>query len=270
MVAIASSGILSGLFGIGGGIIYVPLVNGIIPLLFPNIDQSMLIANNTSLASIVGLNLITLWLRRAHIEWTCSETIKRFIVLSIGSTTGAWYIRQVPNSDLHNAFCLFLLILAIFYFTHGRRLQMMPDRSKTPLSPGLTFIKSHWFLFLLPMSAIVSLLGIGGAIILFPLLLRLGYTKQQAATNASLASCLVAAIACCSAWLHPSHTTGSPYFIGDIWWPFVAVVIVASNFFVRIGIRLNHKQPEHRLYKLLSGLLLLISGLHMLPIIVSA
>jgi uncharacterized membrane protein YfcA len=264
-IAIAISGILSGLFGIGGGIVYVPLANWILGIYFPDLDNPMLIANNTSLASIVGLNLVTIWLRRSHIEWTYKEALQRMIVIGIGAFSGAWCIRNIPNHIMHDLFSTFLILLALGYFIHSFQLQDIQRYTSDTLSPAWAFLHKHLLLFLPIISCVVSILGIGGAVFLFPLLLRLGYTKKQAATNATLASFMVASFACAAAWVHPPHVSHNPYFFGDILWPFIIPVVALSSLFIRIGIRLNHKHPQCTLYRILSGVLLVIGALHMIP-----
>ena len=264
IIGIAVSGVLSGLFGIGGGIIYVPLTSWVLSIYFPDIDQPMVIANNTSLACIIGLNIITLRLRHAHMEWSYSELIQRFIVISIGAFCGAWFVRHIPNSLMHNLFSMFLILLAIGYFSHSFRLHKVVRHTTNTLSPFWAFLHKYLLFFLPIISCVVSILGIGGAILLFPLLLRLGYTKQQAATNATLASFMVALMACAAAWLHPFHIANNPYFFGDILWPFIIPVIMISSLFIQIGIKLNHQQPEYNLYRILSGILLIIGSLHLL------
>lgn len=261
-LAIACSGILSGLFGIGGGIFYVPLVNWILSVFYPDIDQPMIIANNTSLASIVGLNLMTLWLRRTHIELTNTEILQRLAVISLGAVTGAWCVRYIPNNWMHNLFSIFLTLLALGYFLYSFRLQNTTQHTTDALSSPWAFLHRYLLCFLPVISCMASILGIGGAIFLFPLLLRLGYSKQQAAANATLGSFMIASMACVAAWLHPFHVNTSLYFFGDILWPFIIPVILVSSFFIRLGIQLNHQQPQYRLYRLLSGILLLVGTLH--------
>jgi uncharacterized membrane protein YfcA len=105
------SGILAGLFGIGGGVIMVIGLVSVMRLPLP-------IATGTSLAAMllpVGLFGALEYQRRGEVE------LRAALLLAAGLTVGAWFgarlAHQVPSATVQRAFAIFLLLMAIRMWT---------------------------------------------------------------------------------------------------------------------------------------------------------
>ena len=101
------AGILSGLFGIGGGIVIVPAL-----LFFAKMPPHM--ATGTSLGALllpVGLlGALTYW-RAGNMDWRASMLIASG--LFFGALGGALLAHQLPAATLRKVFAVFLVLVAV-------------------------------------------------------------------------------------------------------------------------------------------------------------
>jgi hypothetical protein len=100
------AGILSGLFGIGGGVIMVIGMVSLMKLPFPT-------ATGTSLAAMllpVGALGALEYYRRGHVD------VRAALLLAVGLTLGAWVgarlAQQAAPATVQRLFAVFLLIIA--------------------------------------------------------------------------------------------------------------------------------------------------------------
>ena len=102
-------GIISGLFGVGGGLIFVPLL-----ILLKNLDPH--VAVGTSLAVVVPTAMMGVFAhgRAGMIDW------KAFLLISAFAILGAWIGSQVSlrldTGLLRKLLGLFLVVLAVKMF----------------------------------------------------------------------------------------------------------------------------------------------------------
>ena len=108
------------------------------------------------------------------------------------------------------------------------------------------------------------MLGIGGAIFLFPLHLRAGYSKERAAAMSTLSTIGLAGITIAWTLTQPIPDLHSRLFIGDVFWPLACAVILIAPFFVQIGLRIHTKHNKSTLNRMLGCLLLVVSVLQFL------
>lgn len=246
------TGVFSGMFGIGGGIFFVPITNIILKQYYPELNQSMLIANNTSLACIIFSSMTALWLRKHDIEWSKKDLLTRVITLVPGSFLGGWVVRAIENKTLNLIFGFSLITLAIYYFF----------RKEENTHENKLFLNKILPITFMPVSFTASLLGMSGAIFLFPLQLKAGYSKYKSAAKCSISTLIISTAATSWIFIDPIPEIPSPYFIGDIFWPMIITSILITPLTIKIGININKKLDEKKLLKTLSLLLLAISFIH--------
>lgn len=107
-------GLLAGLFGVGGGIILIPLL-----IFFYKMPQHT--ANGTSLVALllpVGIFAVLEYYKAGKIG---GEHIKAGLIIAIGMSVGAYLSAHVavglPQDTLRKAFSLFLIAVAVkFWF----------------------------------------------------------------------------------------------------------------------------------------------------------
>src|SRR5262249_23752750 len=100
-----AAGALSGLFGVGGGVLFVPTLTFVLGL-------SQLHAEATSLAAVIPVVLAGVWRQRAYgnLRWRPARTIGIASVVGVGA--GVALARSLPETDLQRLFGLLLLAVA--------------------------------------------------------------------------------------------------------------------------------------------------------------
>ena len=165
------AGLLSGMFGLGGGIIIVP------GLMFAlRMDQRL--AHGTSLAGVLPISMasiITYW-AHGHIDWWVT------LWLTIGSVGGALIgarlLAVVPKRVLT---MLFVAVLAIA----GIRMFFEIDTTGTTLldaGSAIALVVIGFFV-----GALAGMLGIGGGLITVPIMIVLFHVSPAVAKGTALA-----------------------------------------------------------------------------------
>ena len=145
------AGLLAGLFGIGGGLVIVPML--VFCLTWQQIPQEyvMHLALGTSMASIIFTSVSSFWAhhKRNAVQWIVVRRIAPGILL--GTFLGTCVAARLSNNFLKVFFVLFLYYVAV---------QMLIDRKPKPSRdlPG----QLGMFGVGNVIGAVSSLVGIGG------------------------------------------------------------------------------------------------------------
>jgi uncharacterized protein len=109
-----ASGVCSGLFGVGGGVVMVPAM-----VLLLGFDMKK--AVGTSLAVIIPTALVSSFkhYKNGNIDWAMTLSLAPWAVLS--GYVGAWLTRHVQSDSLKRAFGVFLVLVGL-YIVFGDRL----------------------------------------------------------------------------------------------------------------------------------------------------
>lgn len=102
-----AAGILSGLLGVGGGLVIVPAL-----VLFVGVSQHR--ANATSLAAIVPISLVAAVLFDGARSVDVGVGIPLAVGAVVGVTVGAAAMAHVREARLRQAFGVFILAVAVF------------------------------------------------------------------------------------------------------------------------------------------------------------
>ncbi len=126
LIAIAlgfSAGVLSGMFGVGGGLLFVPTL--VIVL-----DLPQLSAQATSLAAMIPVVVVGA-LRQykyGNVRWRAAVIVG--LASAIGVAGGAALADSLPEEVLRKLFaCLLLIVAAQLLWTRGRREREAPDET---------------------------------------------------------------------------------------------------------------------------------------------
>jgi uncharacterized membrane protein YfcA len=248
----ALSGLLAGLFGIGGGVIIVPALvllfteTGIAPHWIAHL------AVGTSLAAIVGTGAASALAhhRRRAVRWDLVARLAPGMVLGAGG--GALLASGLPQVWMTRAFALFLGLVGLRMLFPRRRVEgrVLPG----PL--GIALAGSG-------IGALSALVGIGGGTLTVPFLNDRGIGIREA-VGTSAACGLPIALAGTLGFILvgwgradlPSAATGFVY------WPAVAAILLTSIPTAPLGARLAHRLPVESLRRAF-GILLLIVALRL-------
>lgn len=170
MVGIAA-GLLSGIFGVGGGILVVPGLT-----IIARMDQRL--AHGTSLAAILPISLaslITYW-GHQHVDWPFALWLSCGAI--VGSIIGTRLLAVISKRMLGIIFASVLIISAIrlFIATQGY------GRDEIHISMVLALIAIG-----LATGALAGLLGVGGGVVMVPAMIVLFGLPSVVAKGTSIA-----------------------------------------------------------------------------------
>jgi uncharacterized membrane protein YfcA len=218
----AALGFLGGLFGIGGGIIVIPLL-----VLGFGLDQA--VAQGTALVMMVP-NLLIAWWRYNQRHPVALKTALQIGVLACTTT---WLVAhlatRLPSDLMRTVFALFLLIVAL------RMLRQAP-------ASGATKAAKPRDLRYMPLVGVLGgssmgLLGVGGGLVATPVLT--GWFGQRQTVAQSLSLALVAPSSIIALMTYSSaHRVD---------WALGLPLAAGGLFTVSAGVALAHRLPERRM-----------------------
>ncbi len=236
------TGIMSGLLGIGGGVIMVPALVAIFDSHHYGGNYLMQLATGTSLSAMIITTLMTTWANQKHgtVRWSMLSLLIPGTVM--GALIGVWVAKDVDTQVLQIIFAIFAVLLG-FNLILGSKATTV--KKPVSLHPIFTFICA------MLIGILAGLLGIGGGILLIPFLLWFGFSmKESSATSAacafmtSLAGAIMAVIA---GW----HIQGLPsHSVGFVYWPVALGLGIASMISAPLGVKLAHRLPVHTIKRL--------------------
>lgn len=227
----AALGFFGGLFGIGGGIIAIPLL-----VLAFGMDQAL--AQGTSLAMMVPILAVGLWRysRKRPIPWKRAGLIG--LLASVTTYAVALFATHLDSEVLRCVFGAFLLVLA---------LQMLLAQRVHSPHDAQGLLSDRW----MPMVGVAAgtsmgLLGVGGGLVATPLLTGLFGLRQALAQSVSMAlvtPCAVVALA--------------TYSYGDcVDWSMGLPLAIGGLLTVSAGVSAAHKLPERQMRVLFAVMLI--------------
>lgn len=183
------TGLAGGLFGVGGGLVLVPILTG-----FYRLTQHQ--AHGTSLAviSATAITAIAVYGSHQNIAWTTAAMIALGSVVT--ARLGARWAARITAANLRRAFAVFMALVAI------RLLWQTPAVSAAGALPGVTGFVAALALGL-GAGLLAGIMGVGGGIVVVPVLTLVFGLSQQAAQGTSLAVMVVTAPS--AAFEHSRH-----------------------------------------------------------------
>jgi uncharacterized membrane protein YfcA len=244
------AGLLSGLFGIGGGVVVVPFLawrfsdEGFAP------DRTMVMAVATSLATIAMTSVSAVYAhhRLGSVEW---PTVARLSPgLLAGSALGGVLAAHMPAAWFKLAFAVFLLFVAW-------RMLAGTKGEEGGRRPGLWLLAAAG----LTIGVASAILGIGGGTLSVPFLAKCRFSMRQAVAISSACGFPIALAGSASyialGWnAHPLP----PGSLGYIYLPAFFALAFGSVAFAPLGAKLAHRLPTRKLKRIFGWVLVAIGG----------
>ncbi|MDB5956611.1 MAG: hypothetical protein JWP60_3219 [Ramlibacter sp.] len=249
-----AAGMLSGLLGIGGAMVLVPVLTFVLTHQGVQPEYVVKMAVATSLATIVftSLSSVRAHARRGAVRWDIVRVLAPGIVL--GSVGGAQLAVALPARMLG-------ILFAVFITFSGTQmlLDRRPDPSRT--IPGTLGM----FAVGIVIGVLSALVGAGGAFVSVPFMTWCNVKIHDAVgTSAALGFPIALAASAGYAWAGrnlPQMPAGS---LGYVYLPGLAVIALASMTLAPLGARIAHGMDIRPLKRIFAFVLYCIAAYFLL------
>ena len=237
----ALAGVLAGLFGVGGGLVIVPVLvfsftaQGVAPEVLTHL------AVGTSLATIVftSINSVLAHHQKGAVRWPLVGWMTLGILAGagLGSLTAA----ALQGPVLQKIIGVFAILMAV-----QMGLDLRPKAAgSVPGKPGLT--------------GAGAVIGLGGGALSVPSLSGGGVPLRQAVARSAACGVPIAVAGAASFMVVGWHEAALPeWSLGFVYLPAMVGIALTSMFFARLGARLAHRLSPKVLRRLFALLLLTV------------
>lgn len=254
VVAGIAAGLIAGLLGVGGGIVLVPVLFYLFTLLDIDSAVRMHLAVGTSLSTIIATAYSS---SRAHyLKGSIDITLLKSWgpSLFIGAIIGIIIFSQIDSEHLSLVFAIITLLIAIYMLTKPKQNEeLAPSFPKGPLR----------HIYGLVVSALSSIMGIGGGTLSVPLLTIYHYPIRKAVGTAAAIGLIIAIPGTVGAFVSGIGVEGLPPFsFGYVNILAFLILIPITWYFAPKGARLAHAIPP-KVLRLLFAVFLIFNSANM-------
>ncbi|MDT8406513.1 MAG: sulfite exporter TauE/SafE family protein [Methylococcales bacterium] len=246
------SGLLAGLFGLGGGVVLVPMLLVWLRVTGWPEDSIMVSAVATSLASIV---FTSAWAVRKHhlrgaVIWSFVRRLA--VMIGLGTLLGATFARSMPASALKILFAFYLLVVGLRMI---RRVTVSSGAQQAgPVTDAINA---------LIIGALSAMLGIGGGTLTVPYLLKRGLVMTQAVATASALGFPIAVFGSLGYLFWGWRDYQSPgYFMAET---VLLGILLGSALATPLAVALAHRLQAERLRQAFAVVMLLVAAKLLIP-----
>ncbi len=253
----AATGLLSGLLGVGGGVIIVPAFFWVFYTIHLPLTFAMHFAIAGSLAVMALTSLVAAFFHyhRGNVELSLIKKLLPGMVL--GVLLGSNLAAMAKTSLLELLFGILLLVIAFRLFFVR---QKIAQEGQVIHLPGWLTLS----LIMVVVGLCAGLLGVGGGVLIIPVLTAFGISMHKAAGVSASLIVPVALIGALNFMLlgvrdhvHFMHSTGYLY------WPAILLTVIGGAIFAPLGTALGARF-HHEVLKKIYAVLLFLIGLHFL------
>jgi len=246
----AVAGLLAGMFGIGGGMIIVPVLALLLEAQGQPREHVLHLAVGTAMATILftGLSSARAHAARGGVRWEITRRITPGILF--GGVLGAVVANRLSTRTLAIYFTAFVLLMAV-----NIALDRKPKPSRQP--PGA----AGMFAAGTAIGGLSSLVAIGGTVMTVPFMIYCNVPLIQAVGTAAAIGVPIAVGGTIGYLFTGWNASGlPPWSLGYVYLPALAGVTIASVATAPLGASLAHRVPGKMLKRLFAGLLFLLAA----------
>ncbi|QIM64329.1 sulfite exporter TauE/SafE family protein [Frederiksenia canicola] len=243
-------GFLAGLFGIGGGLIIVPVLVYLFPLVgIPN-EYLMSMALGTSFSTIVvtAFSAAHRHHKNGNVDWQVSKYFIPALMISV--FIAGFAVTSVPKEQMSKIFAVIVLFLA------GKMLFSLKKKASQvkPITPQSTIIAGSII------GVISSMAGIAGGGLIVPYLDGRGIEMKRAIGTSSFCGALLGVSATFSFIFNGWNMPNLPeYSLGYVYLPALLGITLTSFFTSKLGANAANVLPVPVLKKAFAVLLVCIA-----------
>lgn len=248
----AVAGFLSGLLGVGGGIIFVPSLYFCLRAIGLDESHAMHVAVGTSLALIcvTGATSAFAHWRRGSVD---TESLKKWVLPMIASAIGgSLFAGLVPSGILRVIFACITMVIAVYMFVAGA-----PKASSFCLVVPVRVQKA----VMATIALVSSLIGVGGAVMSVPFMNLMGYPMQRAAGTGAALGLIIALPGSVTYMITGLFHLDElpPYSLGYVNLLGLALIVPSSVLMAPLGVQASHSLPRDMLKRVFAVVLLIVS-----------
>lgn len=243
------AGLLGGMFGIGGGIIFVPFQILIYNMVGVPLYMQMKLAVGTSLLTTACTTFASAHAHAKHkvVKW---ELIYKIAVgVIFGALLGSFFGRMIPGKALEVIFGAVLCTLSVYLFFFVK--QVEHETGRVP-----NFVVFN--LVGLGIGTISAMLGVSGGFMTVPILIFFHISIRHAIGTGSAIGFLLSSVGAIGYLFPDLEQATYKYAVGYLYIPAFVPLAVGSILSARWGVALAHKIPMATLKKVLAVVLFII------------
>ena len=245
----AFAGLLAGLFGIGGGMVIVPVLVITFEILgFSNeVLTHMAVATSLATIAFTSISSVHTHNQKGVVDWSLAWGLSAGILF--GAALGVFTADALSGAGLQIVIGLSALMVAS---QMGLGLKPKPSRSL----PGKAGLASAGGVI----GWASSLFGIGGGSLTVPFLTWCNHPMQRSVATAAACGFPIALVGASVNMLVGYGNSELPeYSLGYVYLPAFAGIVLASVPFARVGAKLAHKLSAEKLKKLFAIMLVFVA-----------
>ncbi|MFV2054967.1 MAG: sulfite exporter TauE/SafE family protein [Thiohalomonadales bacterium] len=243
------AGLLAGLLGIGGGIVIVPALSFLLQI---TPDYVMHVAVGTSLAIVAVTATSSAWAhsRKGTVKWPVIYRLTGGLI--VGTLIGVLLVNQLSSDNLRVFFAVFELLVAI-------HIAIGVQTPSATVQPSMLILS----IASLTIGIVSAFAGVGGGVMLVPLLLWLGLTFKQAISTSAACGVPIAIAGSIGFMLIGTDTSAQlpEMSTGYVYWPAFLSIAFTSVLFAPLGAKLAHALPADVLRKIFASFLFVVGML---------
>ena len=243
-------GFMAGLFGIGGGLITVPVLFYIFNLVGLNQTFIMHLAVGTSFSIIIPTSVISTMTHMKYkaVDFKIVKTFGLFVIL--GVILGTIFAANLKTANLILFFSIMTMFFALIFLTSKEKIN--PEQKKINLFFRIILGFSSGFLS--------APMGIGGGIINTPILKMFGYSINTAIGSSAAIGFLIALVGAIGFIITGNYLEiEAPLSIGFVNIPALLIFAPITMFMAKVGAKTVHKVDRKLVGKLFGIFLFLVS-----------
>jgi len=243
-------GFMAGLFGIGGGLIMVPVLFYVFS--FVGIEQTfvMHLALGTSFSIIIPTSIISTitHMKFKAVDFSIVKTFGVFVV--IGVVLGTIFAVSLKTSSLILFFSIMTMIFAIYFLLEKEKINLVPRKINLIYRVICGFLSGF----------LSAPMGIAGGVINTPVLKMFGYPIKVAIGCSAAVGFVIALIGAIGFAVSGSYLNiNVPLSLGFVNIPTFLIFVPITMFMAKIGAKTVHKFDKRLIGKLLGIYLFIVA-----------
>ena len=243
-------GFMAGLFGIGGGLIMVPVFFYVFS--FVGIERTIVmhLAVGTSFSIIIPNSIISTitHMKFKAVDFSIVKTFGAFVV--IGVVLGTIFAVSLKTSNLILFFSIMTMFFAIYFFTEKEKINSGPKEINLIYRVICGFLSGF----------LSAPMGIGGGIFNTPIFKMFGYPINVAIGSSAAIGFLIALIGAIGFAVSGSYfDINVPLSLGFVNVPAFLIFVPITTFMAKIGAETVHKVDKRLIGKLFGIYLFIVS-----------